>query len=169
MEETGGVSNSSAGRRVHRDTRDGPFTDAGPRGVRGRGRGISRGSSSGVDTVPGSVNKGRGNARSSSETRLPPDSVRLQHHNSGDESAPTPDQQHHHQNFDAPSSSLQGANRPQDEVAREYNRHSNSKYDVYINLVMLKGLLLFLVVLLLLLFQTETDLRSFYTETKYLK
>lgn len=137
MEETGGVSNSSAGRRVHRDTRDGPFTDAGLRGGRGRGRGRSRASDSGMDIVPGSVMKGRGSTRSSSETRLPPDSIRLQHHDSGNESAPPPNQQQHHQNSDVPSSAFQGANRPQDEAPREYNRRSNSKYNVYMNLVML--------------------------------
>ncbi|XP_021934324.1 protein CASC3-like isoform X3 [Zootermopsis nevadensis] len=126
VEETGGISNSSAGGRVHRDTRDGPFTDAGLKGGRGRGRGRSRGRSSGMDIVPGSVMKGRGSARSSSETRLPPDSMRLQHHDSGNESAPPPNQQHHHKNSDAPSSSFQGASKPQDEVHREYNQR-NSK------------------------------------------
>lgn len=137
VEETGGVSNSSAGRRVHRDTRDGPFTDAGLRGGRGRGRGRSRASGSVMDVVPGSVMKGLGGARSSSRTGLLPDSVQLQH-DSGNESASPPSQHHHDQNSVAASSTFQGASRSQDEASRECNQRSSSKYNnVYINLVML--------------------------------
>ncbi|GFG38466.1 hypothetical protein Cfor_02365 [Coptotermes formosanus] len=42
-EESSGVSISSAGRRVHHDTRDGPSGDSGARSGRGRGHGRGRG------------------------------------------------------------------------------------------------------------------------------
>lgn len=132
-EENGGVSNSSAGRRVHHDTRDGSFADGWSRGGRGRGRGGSRGrgrgNSGGTDIVAGNAVKSRSSIRTSSETRLPPDSVQPQRHDGGNDTTPTSTQQYHHQNSDLPPASLQGANRSQDETTREYSQHSNSKYN----------------------------------------
>jgi len=131
-EESSGVSNSSVGRRVHHDTRDGPSVDSGTRGGRGRGygRGRGRGKSTGggIDIVPGNAVKGRNTMRSSSETRLPPDSIQLQHHESGNESAPSLSQQYHHQNSGPLPPSFQEATRPRDEAPREYHRRSNSKF-----------------------------------------
>jgi len=131
-EESSGVSNSSVGRRVHHDTHEGPSVDSGTRGGRGRGHGRGRGRGKsiggGMDIVPGNVVKGRNTMRSSSETRLAPDSIQLQHHESGNESAPPLSQQYHHQNSGPLPSSFQEATRPRDEAPREYHRRSNSKY-----------------------------------------
>jgi hypothetical protein len=80
-----------------------------------------------MDVVPGNAVKGRNTMRSSSETRLPPDSIQLQHHESGNESAPSLSQQYHHQNSGPLPSSFQEATRPRDEAPREYHRRSNSK------------------------------------------
>jgi hypothetical protein len=104
--------------------------DSGTRSGWGRGYGRGRGrgkSSGGIDIVPGIAVKGQNSMRSSSETRLPPDTVQLQHHDSGNESASSLSQQYHHQNSGPLPSSFQEATRPQDEAPREYHRHSNSK------------------------------------------
>ncbi|XP_069676047.1 protein CASC3-like isoform X2 [Periplaneta americana] len=129
-------SANPTGRRVHRDTRDGPFTDAAPRGGRGRGRSKGRGGGGGVDNVHGNPVRGRGgSARSSSETRLQPDSVQ-HHHDSGNESAPPPAQQqqqhlHHQQHTGPPPSSFQMSNRPQEDSPREYHRRSNKNTNIH--------------------------------------
>jgi hypothetical protein len=81
-----------------------------------------------VDIVPGNAVKGRNSIRSSSETRLHPDSIQLQHHDSGNEPAPSLPQQYHHQNTGPLPSNFQEAARPRDEAPREYHRRSNSKF-----------------------------------------
>jgi len=121
--------------------------DSGTRGGRGRGHGRGRGRGKsiggGMDIVPGNALKGRNTTRSSSETRLPPDSIQLQHHESGNESAPPLSQQYHHQNSGPLPSSFQEATRPRDEPPREYHRRSNSKcVCVCVNLNMLRDFIL---------------------------
>ncbi|KAJ9573526.1 hypothetical protein L9F63_009090, partial [Diploptera punctata] len=80
-EENSGTSNVASNRRVHRDIRDVPFTDGGPRNVRWRGRGRGRGSC--VGGMDGNLTKSRGNIRSSSGTRLSQDSVQHLHQDEG--------------------------------------------------------------------------------------
>ncbi|KAJ9590810.1 hypothetical protein L9F63_016141, partial [Diploptera punctata] len=116
-EQNSGTLNVASNRRVHRDIRDVPFTDGGPRNVQGQGRGRGRGTC--VGGMDGNLTKSRGNTGSSSGTRLSQDSV--QHlHQYGDMDSVSVSQHHQKSNI---SSNYQVANKSmQDDGPRKSGR-----------------------------------------------